>query len=111
MDPAGEPERATIRALSGVLERADTIGDGGNTKYKDDVRRAKELAPRGLSYVDAGTSGGIWGLQNGYCLMVGGDRASIDRLAPVLTTLAPPDGWLHTGAVGSGHYVKMIHNG
>jgi 6-phosphogluconate dehydrogenase len=75
------------------------------------VRRGRELAARGIDYIDAGTSGGVWGLQNGYCLMVGGDTTAVQRLAPLFTTLAPPDGWLHTGGVGSGHYVKMIHNG
>jgi 6-phosphogluconate dehydrogenase len=111
MVPAGAPTESTIADLAGRLASGDLIVDGGNTHYKDDVRRAKELAGRGIQYVDAGTSGGIWGLQNGYCLMVGGERAMIDRLAPVLTTLAPPNGWLHTGGVGAGHYVKMIHNG
>jgi 6-phosphogluconate dehydrogenase len=111
MVPAGEPTESTIRALAGILERGDTIIDGGNTRWKDDVRRGTELAARGLHYVDAGTSGGVWGLQNGYCLMVGGDKAAVDRLAPVFTTLAPPNGWLHVGAVGAGHYTKMIHNG
>ena len=111
MVPAGEPTESTIRALAGMLERGDTIVDGGNTKWKDDIRRGKELATRGLSYVDAGTSGGVWGLQNGYCLMVGGDKAAVERLAAVFTTLAPPDGWLHVGGIGAGHYVKMIHNG
>jgi len=111
MVPAGEPTESTIQMLTGALERGDTIIDGGNTKWKDDVRRGRELAEYGLQYVDAGTSGGIWGLQNGYCLMVGGDKAAVDRLAPIFTTLAPPDGWLHVGGVGAGHYVKMIHNG
>ena len=111
MVPAGEPTESTIQALAGVLARGDTIVDGGNTKWKDDIRLGRELAARGLSYVDVGTSGGIWGLQNGYCLMVGGDQAAVDRLAPVFTTLAPPGGWLHVGGVGAGHYVKMIHNG
>jgi 6-phosphogluconate dehydrogenase len=111
MVPAGDPTETTIQALAGVLSRGDTIVDGGNTKYTDDVRRGRELAANDIHYVDAGTSGGIWGLQNGYCLMVGGDAAAVQRLAPLFTTLAPPDGWLHTGAVGSGHYVKMIHNG
>ncbi|HEV8586491.1 MAG TPA: decarboxylating 6-phosphogluconate dehydrogenase [Methylomirabilota bacterium] len=111
MVPAGEPTESTILALAGALERGDTIIDGGNTKWKDDIRRGKELAARGLSYVDAGTSGGIWGLQNGYCLMIGGDQAAVDRLGPLFTTLAPPNGWLHVGGVGAGHYVKMIHNG
>ncbi len=111
MVPAGEPTDAVIRDLGGVLQPGDTVVDGGNTHYKDDVRRARELGARGLTYVDVGVSGGIWGLEHGYCLMVGGDRAAVDRLAPVFTTLAPADGWLHVGPVGSGHYVKMIHNG
>jgi len=75
------------------------------------VRRARELSARRLVYIDVGTSGGIWGLENGYCLMVGGDKATVDRLAPIFTALAPPSGWLHTGGSGAGHYVKMIHNG
>jgi 6-phosphogluconate dehydrogenase len=111
MVPAGEPTETTIEALAKVLARGDTIVDGGNTRWKDDVRRARGLAERGLHYVDSGTSGGVWGLQNGYCLMVGGDREPVQRLAPVFTTLAPPNGWLHVGPVGSGHYVKMVHNG
>jgi 6-phosphogluconate dehydrogenase len=111
MVPAGDPTETTIQALAGVLSHGDTIIDGGNTKYKDDVRRGRELAAMGIHYLDVGTSGGIWGLQNGYCLMVGGHTAAVQRLAPLFTTLAPPDGWLHTGGVGSGHYVKMIHNG
>src|SRR5439155_18040826 len=101
----------TIRELAGTLAAGDVVIDGGNTHYKDDVRRARELTARGVQYVDAGTSGGIWGLENGYCLMVGGEPATIARLAPVFQTLAPPDGWLHVGAAGAGHYVKMIHNG
>jgi 6-phosphogluconate dehydrogenase len=111
MVPAGEPTESTVQALAGALERSDTIVDGGNTRWKDDVRRGRELAQCGLQYVDAGTSGGIRGLQNGYCLMVGGDKAAVDRLAPIFTALAPPDGWLHVGGIGAGHYVKMIHNG
>ncbi len=111
MVPAGEPTEATIRELAGLLAAGDTIVDGGNTFYGDDVRRGKELAAHGIHYIDAGTSGGVWGLANGYCLMVGGEKASVDRLAPIFSTLAPPDGWLRVGAVGSGHYVKMIHNG
>ena len=111
MVPAGEPTEATIQALAPLLARGDTLVDGGNTRWTDDVRRARELAGRGLDYVDVGTSGGLWGLANGYCLMVGGARAAVERLAPVFTTLAPPDGWLHVGGSGSGHYVKMVHNG
>ena len=111
MVPAGEPTEATIRALADALSPGDTIIDGGNTYYKDDVRRATELTPRGVHYVDAGTSGGIWGLANGYCLMVGGEKSAVDRMAPIFVSLAQPDGWLHVGPSGSGHYVKMIHNG
>jgi 6-phosphogluconate dehydrogenase len=111
MVPAGAPTESTITELARRLAPGDLVIDGGNTHYKDDVRRGKELAARGIQYIDAGTSGGIWGLDNGYCLMVGGEPAAVARLAPVLETLAPPDGWLHVGAIGSGHYVKMIHNG
>jgi 6-phosphogluconate dehydrogenase len=85
--------------------------DGGNGFYQDDLRRARELAARGVGYVDAGVSGGVWGLEQGYCLMVGGEPSVVERLTPVLTSLAPPQGWLHVGASGSGHYAKMIHNG
>jgi 6-phosphogluconate dehydrogenase len=111
MVPAGEPTESTVQALAERLERGDTIIDGGNTRWKDDVRRGRELAARGVHYVDVGTSGGIWGLDHGYCLMVGGEPAPVGRLAPLLATLAPPDGWLHVGGIGAGHYVKMIHNG
>jgi 6-phosphogluconate dehydrogenase len=111
MVPAGEATESTIRELSGLLQRDDVIIDGGNTFYKDDARRAKELEAKGIHYVDAGTSGGIWGLQVGYCLMVGGEEAIVRRLAPIFTTLAPENGWAHMGSAGAGHYVKMIHNG
>jgi 6-phosphogluconate dehydrogenase len=111
MVPAGEPTEKTVRDLADLLSPGDTIIDGGNSSYKDDVRRAAELAARGLLYVDAGTSGGIWGLRNGYCLMVGGPAPAVTRLEPVFRTLAPVDGYLHVGSSGAGHYVKMIHNG
>jgi 6-phosphogluconate dehydrogenase len=111
MVPAGAPTETTVNELAGLLAAGDVIIDGGNSKWTDDMRRAEALRPRGIKYVDAGTSGGIWGLENGYCLMVGGDKDVVDHLTPVFTTLAPPNGFLHTGAVGSGHYVKMIHNG
>ena len=111
MVPAGEPTEAALRELAELLASGDTIIEGGNSHYKDDVRRAPGLGARGVQYVDAGVSGGIWGLTEGYCLMIGGDRDVVQRLAPIFTTLAPPDGWLHVGPVGSGHYVKMIHNG
>jgi 6-phosphogluconate dehydrogenase len=111
MVPAGAPTESTITRLAALLAPGDIIIDGGNTKWTDDVRRAETLRSRQIAYVDAGTSGGIWGLENGYCLMVGGDPDAVDRLRPIFTALAPPDGFLHTGGVGSGHYVKMIHNG
>ncbi len=111
MVPAGDATETTIAELASVLGRGDTVLDGGNTHYKDDVRRARDLAPRGISYIDAGTSGGVWGLENGYCLMVGGDAEPVKRLAPIFETLAPPGGWAHVGGVGAGHYVKMVHNG
>jgi 6-phosphogluconate dehydrogenase len=111
MVPAGEPTESVIRELAGLLTPGDAIVDGGNTHYKDDVRRAGELAARDLMYVDVGVSGGIWGRELGYCLMVGGEATAVTRLAPIFAALAPAEGWLHVGAVGSGHYVKMIHNG
>ncbi len=111
MVPSGTPTEETIQALSNILEPDDVIIDGGNTKFHDDVRRASELKPKHIHYVDAGTSGGIWGLQIGYCLMIGGDQEPVNRLGPILTTLAPKDGWSHVGGHGAGHYVKMVHNG
>jgi 6-phosphogluconate dehydrogenase len=111
MVPSGPPTESTVAALSGLLAAGDTIIDGGNTNFHDDVRRAEALRAQQISYVDAGTSGGVWGLQEGYCLMVGGDTDVCQRLEPIFLTLAPPDGYLHVGASGSGHYVKMIHNG
>ncbi|MGH7308560.1 MAG: NADP-dependent phosphogluconate dehydrogenase, partial [Candidatus Rokuibacteriota bacterium] len=111
MVPAGAPTESVIGELASLLSPGDTIVDGGNTHYKDDVRRAGELGARGLTYLDVGVSGGIWGRELGYCLMVGGEATAVARLAPVLAALAPAQGWLHVGGVGSGHYVKMIHNG
>jgi 6-phosphogluconate dehydrogenase len=111
MVPAGAATESTVHALAPLLQRGDLVVDGGNSHYKDAVRRAADLAARGIAYVDAGVSGGIWGLELGYCLMVGGGDDAVARLAPALATLAPSDGWLHVGGVGAGHYVKMIHNG
>ena len=111
MVPSGAPTEETIQALAGLLDPDDVIIDGGNTNFHDDVRRAAELKTKGIHYIDAGTSGGIWGLQIGYCLMIGGEEAPVQRLAPVFTTLAPQDGWAHVGGNGAGHYVKMVHNG
>jgi len=110
MVPAGAPTESTVTALAALLSAGDVIIDGGNTNYHDDVRRAETLATRGIHYIDAGTSGGIWGLQEGYCLMVGGPEAECARLEPIFRTLAPPDGYLRVGEAGAGHYVKMIHN-
>jgi len=111
MVPSGAPTEETIQTLAGMMAPDDVIIDGGNTKFHDDVRRAKELQPKKIHYVDAGTSGGIWGLQIGYCLMVGGEKDIVNRLRPIFTTLAPKDGWSHVGGHGAGHYVKMVHNG
>ena len=129
MVPAGQPTEAAVSALSEHLEAGDTIIDGGNTYFKDDVRRSTELAPLGIGYVDVGTSGGVWGADRGYCLMIGGKSTDVDRLAPIFRTLAPGSGsveptpgrdeldgtaelgYLHCGPVGSGHFVKMVHNG
>ncbi len=111
MLPAGRPVDDMIDQLVPMLARGDLVVDGGNSNYKDDQRRAARLAQAGLHYADAGTSGGVWGLKNGYCMMVGGPDEAIARLRPALDTLAPPDGWLHCGAAGSGHFAKMIHNG
>ena len=111
MVPSGAPTEETIQAVADLLQSGDIIIDGGNTRFHDDVRRAAELKKKGIHYVDAGTSGGIWGLKVGYCLMVGGEDAAVKRLEPVFKTLAPEDGWAHVGAVGAGHYVKMVHNG
>jgi len=111
MVPSGAPTEETIQAVAALLQPGDTMIDGGNTRFHDDVRRAAELKKTGIHYVDAGTSGGIWGLQVGYCLMVGGENDPVNRLAPVFTTLAPENGWAHVGGVGAGHYVKMVHNG
>ena len=111
MLPAGAPTEETIAVLAALMEADDVIIDGGNTFYKDDIRRAKTLRAKGIHYVDVGTSGGVWGLDVGYCMMVGGHEESVRRLAPILDVLAPPDGWRHFGDAGAGHFVKMVHNG
>jgi 6-phosphogluconate dehydrogenase len=111
MVPAGEPTESTVTALADLLSRGDVIVDGGNTNFHDDVRRAAVLSARQIHYVDAGTSGGIWGLREGYCLMIGGEPEICRGLEPVFRTLAPEHGYLHIGPHGSGHFVKMIHNG
>ena len=110
MVPAGVPTESTVTALGDLLAAEDVIIDGGNTNFHDDVRRAQTLASKRVRYVDAGTSGGIWGLQEGYCLMVGGAPDVCRRLEPIFLTLAPEGGYLRVGDHGAGHYVKMIHN-
>jgi 6-phosphogluconate dehydrogenase len=111
MVPSGEPTESTVSALAGLLSPGDAVIDGGNSNFHDDVRRGEALAGRHIEYIDAGTSGGIWGLQEGYCLMVGGNADVCKRLEPIFLTLAPPGGYLRVGGHGAGHYVKMIHNG
>ncbi len=129
MVPAGKITETAIETLGGLLSSGDTIIDGGNAYYKDDVRRAKALAAKGIAYVDVGTSGGVWGLERGYCMMIGGDKAVVERLDPIFSTLAPgagdiavtPNrerrdprvtrGYMHCGPAGAGHFVKMVHNG
>ena len=101
----------TLAALAPLLARSDTVIDGGNSHFKDDVSRAEALAERGIHFLDAGTSGGVWGLANGYCLTVGGDAAAVRRLEPIFAALAPEHGYLHCGPAGAGHFVKMAHNG
>jgi 6-phosphogluconate dehydrogenase len=129
MLPAGEITETTVTQLAKLMSSGDIIIDGGNTFYKDDVRRSKTLAESGLHYVDVGTSGGVWGLERGYCMMIGGDKPTVDHLDPIFHTLAPgigeiprtgnregrdprvEQGYMHAGPAGSGHFVKMIHNG
>ena len=128
MVPAGEPTEQTVAALGERLQPGDTIVAGGNTHFKDDVRRAETLRARQIQYVDVGTSGGVWGAERGYCLMIGGNRSAVDRLTPIFRTLAPGEGgiprtpgtggsttahegFVHCGPAGAGHFVKMIHNG
>jgi 6-phosphogluconate dehydrogenase len=111
MVPSGAPTEETVQAVAALLQPGDTIVDGGNTRFHDDVRRAADLKKKQLHYVDVGTSGGIWGLKVGYCLMIGGEEAPVKRLTPLFTTLAPENGWAHVGGHGAGHYVKMVHNG
>jgi 6-phosphogluconate dehydrogenase len=129
MLPAGLPTDDTVTALGEVLQAGDTVVDGGNTFYRDDIRRAKALKAREIAYVDVGTSGGVWGLERGYCMMIGGEERAVERLDPIFKTLAPGvgsipltcrpadadprvvQGYMHAGPVGAGHFVKMVHNG
>jgi 6-phosphogluconate dehydrogenase len=117
MVPAGDPTEQTVSQLGDLLSEGDAVVDGGNTRWTDDKRRAAMLAEKGVAYVDVGTSGGVWGLELGYCMMVGGPDEAVERLSPILDVLAPPPteehgpGWGHFGPAGAGHYVKMVHNG
>jgi 6-phosphogluconate dehydrogenase len=111
MVPSGAPVDQTIEQLLPNLAEGDILIDGGNSNYKDSLRRAELLKRAGVHFVDAGTSGGVWGLELGYCMMIGGEKPIVDRLEPIFTTLAPAEGYLHVGPNGAGHFVKMIHNG
>jgi len=111
MVPAGDPVDQTIATLTPKLSKGDIIIDGGNSNFHDSIRRGHELASSGIEFIDAGTSGGIWGLENGYCLMVGGSDAAVSHCEPIFRALAPDDGYAHVGPTGAGHYVKMVHNG
>ena len=128
MLPAGKPTEETVAALGGLLSRGDAVIDGGNTYFKDDIRRGQARREKGIDYLDVGTSGGVWGFDRGYCMMIGGDKPAVERLDPIFDALAPglgtiprtPDrkgdprvekGYIHTGPIGSGHFVKMVHNG
>ena len=113
MVPSGEPTESTIDTVAAELSQGDVVIDGGNSNYKDSVRRASALLEKGIKFLDAGTSGGIWGLKEGYCLMVGGDIEAFHRMEPIFRTLAPSlqDGYGHVGPSGAGHFVKMVHNG
>jgi 6-phosphogluconate dehydrogenase len=111
MLPAGRVVDERIDRLAPLLTKNDILIDGGNSFYKDDIRRAAQLEPKGVHYMDAGVSGGIWGLKIGYCTMIGGNRETYDTVEPILETLAPEDGYLYCGKPGSGHFVKMVHNG
>jgi 6-phosphogluconate dehydrogenase len=111
MIPSGQPTQDTIEQLYDLLDEGDTIIDGGNSKWSDSKRNGEEASSRGLDFLDVGTSGGIWGLKVGYCMMVGGDDGAVERMTPILDVLAPPEGWGHMGSHGAGHYVKMVHNG
>ncbi len=113
MVPSGDPVDQTIAKLEPLMEKGDTFIDGGNSNYKDTQRRHAEAAAKGFEYVDCGTSGGVWGLKEGYSMMIGGDKAPVERLTPIFETLAPgkTEGWGHVGPSGAGHFVKMVHNG
>jgi 6-phosphogluconate dehydrogenase len=111
MVPDGKPTDSTIEELAGLMQPGDLIIDGGNSYYRDSLRHAQELSAKGIDFIDAGTSGGIWGLQIGFCLMIGGPDEAFKRAEPLFKAMAPEDGYAHVGPAGSGHFVKMVHNG
>jgi 6-phosphogluconate dehydrogenase len=111
MVPSGDPTESTVARLGELLQPGDIVVDGGNSLFRDSIRRAAELTKRNVMFVDAGVSGGIWGLEEGYCLMLGGEPEAVEKLEPILTDLAPKNGWARVGPSGSGHFVKMVHNG
>jgi 6-phosphogluconate dehydrogenase len=111
MVPSGDPTDSTIGELLGLLQPGDVIIDGGNSRWTDSKQRYLRCKDKGVAFVDAGTSGGVWGLENGYCLMVGGDADAVKRVEPIFLTLAPPGGYAHVGPTGAGHFSKMVHNG
>jgi 6-phosphogluconate dehydrogenase len=111
MVPAGKPTEETINSLASLLSSGDVVIDGGNSFYMDSIKRAEQLKAKGISFLDAGTSGGIWGLKIGYCLMIGGEKEAFQKLEPIFKALAPKDGYAHVGGPGTGHFVKMVHNG
>ena len=111
MVPAGKPVDQNIRELKAVMKKSDVIIDGGNSEWQDSQRRSKSLKPKGIQFVDCGVSGGIWGLKEGYCLMYGGDKSTCAYVEPIFKALAPKNGYLYCGSEGSGHFVKMVHNG
>ncbi|MGI8706853.1 MAG: phosphogluconate dehydrogenase (NAD(+)-dependent, decarboxylating) [Actinomycetota bacterium] len=111
MVPAGDVTDRTVAELGELLESGDTLVDGGNSRYTDSMARAQALAPKEVSFLDAGTSGGVWGLEEGYCLMLGGEKGAIERLEPIFAALAPEKGFAHVGPSGAGHFTKMVHNG
>ena len=110
MVPAGDATQALVDELAGLLSASDTVVDGGNSYYRDSIRRSAQLAERGIGFLDAGTSGGVWGREAGFCLMVGGPKAAFEAVEPLLRALAPPGGYAHVGPAGAGHYAKMAHN-
>lgn len=111
MVPSGAPTQATIDELAGLMEKGDIVIDGGNSNFRDSMRRSAELEKKGLRFLDVGTSGGIWGLEVGYCMMIGGDKGAYEHVLPGLVTLAPKDGCAYFGKAGAGHFAKMVHNG